>query len=122
MEIPFNIKIQKAIITVTPHELGATKAFAEVCFVDERAQTVMKVRGITIKQKKFSERIVLGVDFPAFRSSTSKGGFATSFILEEKPLWRYLIDSILEEYRHLTGDDTSSMYLNETVNPNEIPI
>ena len=123
MEISFTMKIQKAVITVNPREAGAIKAFAEVHFMDEQNQLLMKVKGITVKLKQFSDYAPkLGVDFPAFPSKKSKTGHITSFILEDKTLWRYLTEEVLTEYRRATGDQTPSMYLNETVNPDEIPI
>jgi len=124
MDIPINFSVNKAIILLKKVKIGNIVGFAEIHFSDISNNVVFKVKGFTIKLKQFisSSPAKICVDFPAFRSIRGKNGFMTSFVLEDKGLWKMIVQAILQKYAEDTGGITPGELQNqEDVDPNEVP-
>ena len=123
MEIQMNINTNKVIIKVKPHELSNIKAFAELQFVNSSGAIIFKVKGITIKEKQFgnSSKSIITADFPAFPSKKGKNGFMTSFVIENKDIWREITNAVLDEYSRQTGTNVTPIQKQEEISPDDIP-
>ncbi len=122
MEKFIQIEIEKIVskVKLAENRDDNILAFAELHFVPSKSsEPLIKVKGFTIKKKTFNEKEVITVDHPGFRVGL---GFQTSFILEDKTLWKAVHDLILEDYYSQVGDAAPTGITNAvTVDPDEIP-
>lgn len=111
-DIEFEIKIP------SPKRPDDILAFVEIIFLDSETAR-FKVKGTTIKEKVFSGKKVLSVQFPAYKSGFK---YQTSFIIDDKSLYKNVCDLILKEFAELNGYESyKNLQGNELVNPEDIP-
>lgn len=77
------------------------KAFGELWIhISDEKDPIFKVKGFTIRHKEFKGKKVFNVVYPAFRAGKS---FQTSFVAENKALWKDIVILFLKEFGQLTG-------------------
>lgn len=106
MEIYLGITIKKmsAQIKLAHDRNDNILAFGELWFFEEsKCEPAFKVKGFTVKLKKFKGKEILAVDFPAFPSKKSLSGFQTSFIFEDLKLVEDVRKMFLEEFNQISG-------------------
>lgn len=111
MEIYLGITIKKmaAQIRLAHDRNDNILAFGELWFFEEgKSEPIFKAKGFTIKLKEFEGKQILAVDFPAFRSKKSKGGFQTSFVFENAKLVEDVRKMFLEEFNQISGGLTAT--------------
>ena len=91
-------------------------AFGELWFFEEgKEEPTFKVKGYTIREKEFGEKRVICVVPPAYRAGFK---FQTSFIVENKALYKDITNLFLKGFQELTGDVFTQ---SEEINLNDIP-
>ena len=121
MEIIIATQIEKVIINVTParEKIGEIVGFVELQFIDGRNNTVFITRGYTIRVKTFNNTPTFSINAPAYKSGYK---YRASFIIESKSLWNDLVKTILEDFSNQTGGKKPGDYIEEDVNPDDIPL
>lgn len=122
MEMFIDITIEKIVakIILPQGRKDNILAFGEIAiFLKDNQVPTFKARGFTIRQflSKQSNTHFLKVSFPAYKAGVS---FMTSFVIEDKELYKKIVDLLLGEYSQQVGDNR---FRNEEpeVNPDDIP-
>jgi len=117
MEMFFESPIIKLQIQLRLPENRADNilAFVELWQINDKNEVVFKQKGITVRKKMFNEIEKITVVLPGFKT---KSGFQTSFIIEQKDLFRNITKMIIEAYTNAIG---GAMPPDENIDPNEIP-
>ena len=103
MEMQLGITIEKIVtkVKLAQNRPDDIQAFGELWFhTSDEAEPIFKAKGFTIRLKEFKGKKVYNVVFPAFRAGLS---FQTSFVAENKALWKDIVTLFLEDFGQLTG-------------------
>ena len=109
------IKIQIEVRVIEPKT--DIVAFVNLALLDNSDNPIFKVRGYTVKVKKFSNKPVFSINAPAFRAGY---GFMKSFIVDDKELWKVLQENIVDEVLRNNGGKKPSDYELEMIDLDEI--
>lgn len=73
-------------------------------YLKDQRLPLIKIKGFTIRQylSKQTNSHFLKVTFPAYRAGQN---FMTSFVIEDKELYRKIVDLLLSEYYQQVGDN-----------------
>lgn len=122
MEIYTNIKIERitAQVKTVNNRSDNILAFGTLLFYEANNDVpVLKVTGITIR--KFNHKLdnspFTRVVFPGFKAGFN---FITSFVIDNKELYKAAIKLLQDEYNQQVGD--AGKLILEEVNIDEIPI
>lgn len=126
MEMPLEMTMEKLIakVKVAEGRNDNIRAFGElwIYFIGEN-EPLFKVKGFTIRQKEFEGRTVFNVVFPAFKAGMK---FQTSFVAEDKSLWKSLLVLFLQEFSRQTeglgNEDIARLNSQESeeIDPDEV--
>jgi hypothetical protein len=117
--IPISANNIQVEVKATHDRPDNIKAFGELQILsDDNVDPILKVRGFTIRLKQFGAKEVLSVTFPAYMA---KRRYQTSFIIENKNLYKDIVYLFLDTYYHEIGETPPERKPDEYVDPDEIP-